>query len=227
VTLLEPTGPGRITADGCAVDLYAQLPAMGEPEIIHAAVPAGASILDLGCGTGRVAHGLIALGHEVVAVDQSAEMLEHVRGAESVCAPIAGLDLDRQFDAVLLASHLANTPDDAERQALLATGARHLAGDGRLIVQWHPPSWFDSVSDGPRGMLGAVGAQLVDVVRDSDLLSATARYWTDTEMWTQPFTARRFSEDGMRGELALASLVFDEWLTEDHTWFAATRDHQR
>jgi hypothetical protein len=46
-------------------------------------------------------------------------------------------------------------------------------------------------------------------------------------LWTQPFTARRFSEDGMRGELALASLVFDEWLTEDHTWFAAARDHER
>jgi hypothetical protein len=40
-------GPGVITPDGCAVDLYALLPPMGEPEIVHAAIPEGASILEL------------------------------------------------------------------------------------------------------------------------------------------------------------------------------------
>lgn len=48
------TGPGVITPDGCAVDFYALLPPMGEPEIIAAAAPPGASILELGCGTGRL-----------------------------------------------------------------------------------------------------------------------------------------------------------------------------
>ena len=48
------TGPGAITSDGCAVEFYALLPAFGEPEIIHAAVPPRASILELGCGTGRM-----------------------------------------------------------------------------------------------------------------------------------------------------------------------------
>jgi hypothetical protein len=38
-------GPGVITPDGCAVDLYALLPPMGEPEIVHAAIPEGASFL--------------------------------------------------------------------------------------------------------------------------------------------------------------------------------------
>jgi SAM-dependent methyltransferase len=115
-------GPGPITADGCPVDLYARLPACGEAHLVHAAAAPGASILDLGCGTGRVTHGLITLGHPVVAVDQSAEMLAHVRGAETVCAPIAGLDLDRRFGAVLLASHLINTANAPDRRALLATG---------------------------------------------------------------------------------------------------------
>ena len=33
--MVEPgTGPGVITPDGCAVDLYRVLPAMGEPEIV-------------------------------------------------------------------------------------------------------------------------------------------------------------------------------------------------
>jgi SAM-dependent methyltransferase len=71
-----------ITPDGCSVELYALLPPMGEPEVVHAAVPAGASILELGAGAGRVTHRLVALGHPVVAVDESAEMLARIRGAE-------------------------------------------------------------------------------------------------------------------------------------------------
>jgi hypothetical protein len=46
------SGPGVITPDGRAVELYALLPPMGEPELVHAAIPAGASILELGPGPG-------------------------------------------------------------------------------------------------------------------------------------------------------------------------------
>ena len=93
-----------ITPDGCAVDFYARMTAMGEPAIVHDAIGPGASILELGCGTGRITHPLTGLGHPVVAVDESPEMLAHVRGAETVCARIEDLDLGRRFDAVLLAS---------------------------------------------------------------------------------------------------------------------------
>jgi hypothetical protein len=57
------SGPGAITSDGCAVEFYALLPVFGEPEIVHQAVPQGASILELGCGTGRILRPLAALGH--------------------------------------------------------------------------------------------------------------------------------------------------------------------
>jgi len=63
----------------------------------------------VGCGTGRITHPLVALGHPVVAVDESPEMLAHVRDAEKVCARIEHLALGRRFDVVLLASHLINT----------------------------------------------------------------------------------------------------------------------
>jgi len=36
---------GAFTADGCSVEVYRLLPPGDEPEIVHAAVPAGASIL--------------------------------------------------------------------------------------------------------------------------------------------------------------------------------------
>jgi SAM-dependent methyltransferase len=77
MTDLSPsgTGPGVITPDGCAVDFYARMTAMGEPEIVHAAASPGARILELGCGTGRITQPLVALGHPVVAVDESPEML--------------------------------------------------------------------------------------------------------------------------------------------------------
>ncbi|RPK71851.1 Mg-protoporphyrin IX methyl transferase [Streptomyces sp. ADI95-17] len=81
------TGPGAITPDGCAVELYRRLSVGDEPDVIAAAVPAGATILELGCGTGRVTHPLIGRGFEVTAVDESAQMLEHIRGARTVRSP--------------------------------------------------------------------------------------------------------------------------------------------
>src|SRR5690242_16948549 len=137
------SGRGAITADGCAVEVYRLLPPMGEAELIAGVLRPGGSILDLGCGTGRIATRLVEHGYQVVGVDQSAEMLEHACGFETVCSPIAGLDLNRQFDAVLLASNLVNIPDDGERRAVLATASRHLGPGGLVVAQWEPPEWFD------------------------------------------------------------------------------------
>ncbi|HVV13973.1 class I SAM-dependent methyltransferase [Amycolatopsis sp.] len=49
---------------------------------MHAEIAPGAEVLDLGYGSGRIAHRLIELGHPVTAVDDSPEMLAYVRGAE-------------------------------------------------------------------------------------------------------------------------------------------------
>ena len=99
-----------VAPDGSPVDVYRALSGAAEAELIAAALPAGASILELGCGTGRVTHELVARGFRVTAVDESAEMLEHVRGADTVHARIEELDLGQTFDCVLLASHFVNTP---------------------------------------------------------------------------------------------------------------------
>src|SRR5690242_19259324 len=96
------------TPDGSPVELYLRLPALGEPERVHELVPAGAPVLELGCGVGRITHELVRLGHPVTAVDKSAEMLAHVRGAETVQSRIEELRLERRFPCVLLMSHLVN-----------------------------------------------------------------------------------------------------------------------
>lgn len=210
------SGPGVITEDGCPVEVYVRLPDLGEAGIVHDAVAPGATVLDLGAGTGRIAHGLIARGHTVVAVDSALEMLAHVRDAETVCAPIAGLELGRRFDAVLLASHLLNGSDPS---ALLDTAARHLTPDGVLVAQLHPASWFDSVRDSTGGQLGEFEVSLRDVRRSGDQVSAVVRYERDGQVWSQRFTAHRIVDAMLRRLLADAGLAFGRWLRDD--WFTA------
>ncbi|ANN21481.1 hypothetical protein SD37_00970 [Amycolatopsis orientalis] len=211
---------GAFTADGCSVEVYRLLPPAGEPGIVHAAVPGGASILELGSGSGRITHGLLDLGHPVVAVDDSPEMLAHVR-AETVCSKIEDLRLDRLFDAVLLGSHLVNTADEAVRAAFLAAARWHVSPGGRVLVEWHPPEWFETVRDGQGGRLGEVDLRLGEIVRDGDLLSAVVRYSSGDRWWSQPFTCRCLPLPALDAALTAAGLTFDRWCTADRTWFAA------
>jgi SAM-dependent methyltransferase len=209
-----------ITPDGCAVDFYALMPSFGEPAIVHEAVGAGTSILELGCGTGRVTHPLIALGHPVAAVDESPEMLAHVRGAETVRATIQGLSLGRRFGAVLLASHLINA-DAGTRSAFLAACRRHVADDGCVIVQQHPPEWFSAATETEDTRDGVV-YRLRDVSRPApDLLTATVEYVVGDRYWTQTFTATRLDDAELDASLAAAGLRLDRYLTEDRSWFRA------
>ncbi len=215
------TGPGVITPDGCAVDLYAQLPDFGEPVIVHDAIGPGASILELGCGTGRMTHPLAALGHPVVAVDESPEMLAHVRGAQTVCARIEGLSLGRRFDVVLLASHLINVPAESIRSALLAACRDHVADRGCVIVQQHPPEWFAAAAESENAGDGMI-FRLRDVSRPApNLVSATVEYVVGDRRWTQTFTSRRLDESELAAALADAGLRLDRYLTDNRSWFRA------
>lgn len=216
------TGPGIITPDGCAVEFYSLLPAGPEPEIIHAAagsVPS--SILELGAGTGRVTAALTALGHSVVAVDESPEMLARVHDAETVCAQIEGLSLGRRFDVVLLASYLIHMPSVPIRAALLETCARHVAQNGCVIIQQHPPAWFASVTAAERESHGMI-FRLKDVSRpEPHLVTATAEYQAGERTWTHSFTAMRLDEPALRSSLTASGLDLDCYLTDDHEWLRA------
>ncbi|MFE6662102.1 class I SAM-dependent methyltransferase [Streptomyces sp. NPDC057697] len=88
------TGPGAITPDGRGVELYRRLPVGDGPEVTAAAVPAGARVLEPGCGAGRVSRPLTGRGFEATAVDGSARMPERVQGARTV-RPGAGRDAAR------------------------------------------------------------------------------------------------------------------------------------
>ncbi|MFD4505134.1 class I SAM-dependent methyltransferase [Streptomyces sp. NPDC058457] len=217
----EGTGPGAITPDGCAVELYSRLAAGDEPDIIEAAVPAGAHILELGCGVGRMTHPLLERGFTVTAVDESAEMLERVRGARTIRSTIEGLDLGEKFDVVMLASFLVNTGDAQERRDMLHTCAAHVADGGSVLIQREGADYHTNV---PRERVDPSGytVRIVSAEPVGDgANSVRAEYEFPDATWTQTFLARPLTEEQFEQALAEAGLEVAEYLTEDGIWVRA------
>jgi len=216
------TGPGPIAPDGSAVEHYALLEPGGEPERIHGEIPAGASILELGAGAGRVTHRLLELGHPVVAVDESPEMLAKIRGAETVCSPIQSLALGRRFDLVLLMSFLIETPDDELRRAFLRTCRAHVADDGLVILQRQPPEWYDTIEGWEREVPGKGTVRMTELSRPAPgLLSATMEYVIGDRRWTHSFTTKRLDDDFFAAELRAAGLEMSGFVAGDRGWVRA------
>ncbi|MER0241655.1 class I SAM-dependent methyltransferase [Streptomyces sp. HSW2009] len=218
----QGTGPGPITPDGCAVEMYARLPAGGEPAIVAAHAPAGASLLELGSGAGRLTRPLLAHGFQVVAVDESPEMLAYVKEARTVCAPIEGLDLGERFDVVLLASFLVNTADAALCGELLASCARHVASNGCVLIQRENDQWHDESRvprewerDGQRIKIAAVER------RGTDRVAVRMEYGFEGAEWSHSFVSRVVPDALFEAELAAAGLALDGYLTDDHSWVRA------
>jgi SAM-dependent methyltransferase len=219
VTRHVGTGSGEITPDGCAVDFYALLPPMGESEIMDAAVPEGASILELGCGTGRILRPLAELGHPVLGVDESPAMLAHLADLPTARSRIETLRLDRTFDAVVLASTLLNT-ERTQRRAFLATCRRHVDPLGVVVIQQSPPSWFDTVAPSEREHDG-IRLVVSSVRRNEPRLDVVVEYHVGDRRWTHAFDCYRIGEEELAADLAAAGLQFDQWQTDDHAWFTA------
>ncbi|HEV8164089.1 MAG TPA: class I SAM-dependent methyltransferase [Actinomycetota bacterium] len=213
------TGPGAITPDGCAVEFYALLPPMGEPSIVHAAVPEGASILELGCGTGRILRPLADLGHPVLGVDEAPAMLAHLANLPTACSPIETLRLGRTFGAVLLASTMLNT-QAAQRRAFLATCRRHLGPRGVAVVQQAAPGWFDAVAPS-QAEHDRIRRVVRSVRRDGPRVHVLVAYHVGDRTWTHAWDSYRIGEEELAADLASAGLRFRRWLTDDHAWFTA------
>jgi SAM-dependent methyltransferase len=89
-------------------------------------------ILDVGCGTGKVARGLQARGYDVVAIDQSAELVQQTRalGVEARVAAWPSF-ADSPFDVVLFARSLHHIQPLAEA---VSHAHRLLVPSGLVIV---------------------------------------------------------------------------------------------
>jgi len=217
------TGPGPVAPDGSPVELYKLLTPRGEQTVVHDAIPAGAAILELGCGAGRLTRALAALGHEIVAVDECPDMLEHVPECcagvrvRKVCSTIQALRLREDFEAVLLASNLITSFPAARRQ-FLDTCRRHVSASGSVLIEKHDPALFAAPLRRQRGDRKFV---VRDIVRRDGFIGATIETHVGETVWTQQITVEDLSHSGLLRCLAASSLAFDTYLTEDRTWLRA------
>ena len=105
----------------------------GEADLISA-LSAGGSVLDAGCGTGRVAIELARRGHEVIGVDLDPGMLDTARAKapelEWHLADLLDIDLARTFDLVALPGNVMIFLSPGTEADVVANMARHLATDG-------------------------------------------------------------------------------------------------
>jgi ubiquinone/menaquinone biosynthesis C-methylase UbiE len=104
------------------------------------------NILDMGCGTGRLAAALAERGHCVTGADPSAGMMRVARnrpGADRVRwvdSDSASLALDDRFDLIIMTGHVFQVfLEDDEVRATLRNLRRHLAPGGRLAFETRNP----------------------------------------------------------------------------------------
>lgn len=116
-------------------------------------------VLELGCGTCRVALRLALLGYFVVGIDRSVEMLRvgrrRVRALRAegavklICADMAGFELKRRFNNVIIPLSSFAFLDQEGRRSCLERVRRHLRPGGRLIIDLFSPN-VESLASKPR-----------------------------------------------------------------------------
>ena len=120
-------------------------------------------VLELGCGTGRVALHLARRDSEVWAVDADPSLLDALTARavaerlaiRAVCADVRALALDRDFDLIVAPMQILQMlggPD--ERRPALQCAAAHLAPVGRVAA---------AIVDPAAALRGGPGAALPDV----------------------------------------------------------------
>jgi len=108
----------------------------GEADFVQRLGPA--SVLDAGCGTGRVGRELARRGIDVAGVDLDPEMLATARrkapGVAWHLADLATVDLERTFDAIIMAGNVMIFLAPGTEGAVVANMARHLSPGGVLVA---------------------------------------------------------------------------------------------
>jgi SAM-dependent methyltransferase len=118
----------------------------GEADFVEALGPSGPasggqgprSMLDAGCGTGRVAIELARRGLDVVGVDLDPSMLDVARskapGLRWVHADLADVELGRTFDVVAMAGNVMIFLAPGTEAAVISNLARHVEPGGSLVA---------------------------------------------------------------------------------------------
>lgn len=146
----------RLYADGNLYDIF--FPAPPEESAFYTHLASGfakgrtPAVLELGCGTGRLAIPLAQAGFAVTGVDMAAPMLAQARRkARAAGADVAArctwakgdmraLDLGKRFGLIIIPSNnIAHMHRDADMKALDRVLRHHLLPGGRVMVDLQVP----------------------------------------------------------------------------------------
>lgn len=215
------SGPGVQTPDGCSVELYKGLPYRGDLDDF-ASLLQGQSILELGCGAGRLTRKLLELGCQVTAVDNCPDMLALLPSpAKRVLSDIEDLALGHCFDVVLLASFVFNQPQNEIRREFAMTARRHLREGGSFALQVHSESLLDVV-EGHITQADGMTTHVQTFSRAGNLVDMSVRYSVDEMVWTHTFQALFLDFDDVVRELMSAGFSEVEWIDRPRGWLVAT-----
>ncbi len=106
------------------------------------------TILDAGCGTGRLGIELANRGHVVVGVDLDADMIDRARRKRADIdwhvADLATFETPRRFEVVVMAGNIPNFCQPGEQGRIVANLARLLAAGGLMLCGWSQENRPDS-----------------------------------------------------------------------------------
>ena len=215
-------GPGVQTPDGCSVELYRQLPYLNELEDVIDLFAVGSTVLELGCGTGRLCRRMLERGLRVTGVDESVEMLAAMpKEVHAVASTIAAFNLQEKFDAVLLASHLINHPDLRTRDTFVACARRHLNDGGKFLLKRHDPTWLAAAKVGSVSRSGDTQLFIEHVSQDDLIVNMTLRYELAGHAWTQSFSTVALTQTEIEQQLMHHGFTNVQWHGKLALWASA------
>lgn len=207
------------------------------PDLAYCRELAGAarSVLDFGCGTGRLIAVLAAEGHRAVGVDPAEAMLEIARRRPGGTLATWHTDdartvrLGESYDLIVMTGHAFQTlltPDD--QRATLRTIAAHLAPGGRFIFdtrnpareewrEWTPERSRRTLEDRRLGMLEAWNDARQDAATGIVTYETHYRVLATGRLISAARSQLRFStRTELEPPIAEAGLTVDRWIGDWH-----------
>jgi SAM-dependent methyltransferase len=203
--------------------LYDRLVPPGPCETFYDSLaPEGGSVLDLGCGTGRLTIPLAGRGRSITGLDASASMLSAARAKSSACgAPVvwaqgdmSRFDLGRRFDLIMVTCNsLAHLTDDEALQGCFASVRRHLREGGVFAFDVVNPDLKllrRPTKERVKRAEAGSGVRLRETVRYDDQSQIRETHWRihdrDGSVREVAFRLRQFLPDALPALLQTAGL---------------------
>lgn len=184
---------------------------------VLAALPAGAAVLDIGCGIGEVTRWLLAQRPDLRVtgvdfpemVERAARELPPSERLEWVGSSADTFERPGAFDFVLSSACYSAIRDRARCEAAITAGCRAVRPGGRLLMidPFHRSKYLARVRMGADEVVALVRAQGLALERRGGILFWPLREMLSNSRASAPFVARWFA----RGESWLRHLGEDCW----------------